>query len=241
MSKQELDQFITKNYNFFLSTSKNIISTNRLSEEEHIELVSFLVLSLYEGKVKAKCGTELGLLKVCVMFLRNQYKWPLSDYNKQYKAALFSKSPFQSYNKGMLKYEGSEYINTSFFDHSAIVSIDSNKELVEDYFFLHDEHETFNMELEAEQCSPKAKDYIKSLLVEGYTEDQLKRLLNIYVIYELELSIPEKILYNTYFNEDQSTQVIAKRLRLPVSSVYTMVKSMKQRIKQLVESNEKEN
>lgn len=241
MSKEELDQFISKHYDFLIKTSKNIISTNRVSEEEHIELVSFLVLSLYENKVKATCGTELGLLKVCVKFLRNQYRWPLSDYNKQYKAALFSKSPFQSYNKSLLKYEGSEHINTSFFEHSSVISIDSNKGLVEDYFLLYDENEIFNMELEAEYCSPKAKDYIKSLLVEGYTEDQLKRLLNIYIVYSEELSIPERILYNMYFNENQSTQVIAKRLRLPVSSVYTMVKSMKEHIKELVENNEKEN
>ena len=239
MSKEEIDQFIITHYDFLIKTSKNIISTNRLSEEEHIELVSFLVTSLYDGKVKAKCGTELGLLKVCVMFIRNQYKWPLSDYNKQYKAALFSKSPFQSYNKSLLKYEGSEYVNSSFFEHSSIISIDSNKGLVEDYFLIYDENEIFNMELEAESCSPTAKDYIKSLLNEGYTEDQLKKLLNIHIVSEFELSIPEKILYNMYFNEDQSTKTIAERLRLPVSSVYTMVKQMKEKIKHLVLNNEK--
>jgi len=241
MSKEELDQFIIKNYDFLIKTSKNIISTNRLSEEEHIELVSFLIVSLYDGKVKAKCGTELGLLKISVMFLRNQYKWPLSDYNKQYKAALFSKSPFQAYNKAQLKYEGSELINSSFFEYSPVMSIDSNRELIEDYFSMWNENEIFNMELEAESCSPKAKDYIKGLLTEGYTEDQLKKLLNIHIVSEFDLSIPEKILYNMYFNEDQSTKTIAERIQLPVSSVYMMVKQMKEKIKRLVLENEKEN
>ena len=91
------------------------------------------------------------------------------------------------------------------------------------------------LEIKGEYINQELKHFIIDLK-ENYNEEQVEKILKIREIY-LKLDLHEKVLYDLYFTNMLSMRKIAKKIDIPVNSVYNMITDLKKKIKDLLNDN----
>jgi len=86
------------------------------------------------------------------------------------------------------------------------------------------------IELKSEVMREDIKDWLLDLN-QNWSDLEIDRLVKIRKIY-LTLPSHEKVLYDLYFTKMMSMRDIGKKIDLPLSAVYNMIKELKQKIKQ---------
>jgi DNA-directed RNA polymerase specialized sigma subunit len=86
-----------------------------------------------------------------------------------------------------------------------------------------------SIEIGSEDVDESVKNWIIDL-GERHSERDCDRLIKIRQIY-LTLPLHEKVLYDMYFTHMKSLREIAKELKLPLSSVHSMMTELKNNIK----------
>ena len=75
----------------------------------------------------------------------------------------------------------------------------------------------------------KASDYIKDLMNLGFNENQIEKVLKFKII-EKDLNIYDSNLIDMYINKNMSYAEISKKCNIPVTSVFFLVKELRETI-----------
>jgi DNA-directed RNA polymerase specialized sigma subunit len=86
------------------------------------------------------------------------------------------------------------------------------------------------IELKSEVVRDDIKDWLIDLN-QNWNDLEIDRLVKIRKIY-LTLPSHEKVLYDLYFTKMMSMRDIGKKIDLPLSAVYNMIKELKEKIKE---------
>jgi DNA-directed RNA polymerase specialized sigma subunit len=96
-------------------------------------------------------------------------------------------------------------------------------------FDVFEESEDNFIEVMCETDRPDIRDFMMDIS-RRYSEYDVDKIVLLRAIY-IELETYERVLWDLYFNQMLSMRDIGKKLDLPLSSVYNMVKELKIKVK----------
>ena len=105
----------------------------------------------------------------------------------------------------------------------------------ENAYEMPDDSSHIQIEISAEDTNPDIKEWIIDCSTQ-FGEDRTDKLLQVRLLFRKSLSLPEQILYGLYFEEMLTHRQIAKRLRIPLTSSFFMVKKLENKLIELCNS-----
>jgi hypothetical protein len=97
-------------------------------------------------------------------------------------------------------------------------------------FDIYEEGEDHFLDVMCETDRPDIRDFMMDIS-KRYSESDVDKIVKLRAIY-IELETYERVLWDLYFNQMLSMRDIGKKLDLPLSSIFNMVKDLKIKVKE---------
>jgi hypothetical protein len=147
--------------------------------------------------------------------LSSYYEWLVKNWDKFDKMDEESKS---KWSMNWFKMNGRVWNNSDFNRQSKLLAQREDFEIQEGEFLEEHYFEWGDLSL-----------WIKDI-TENYSEKECRELVRCRQLY-LTLPLHKKVLWDLYFNQMLSMRDISSKLNLPLTSVYKMIKDLKEEIK----------